>query len=194
MPSIKVKGNMSLYKTLISILLLNSVLACSSQQTATAKYKHNFDFSLLESYSFYYRNSPFSEYQNISDATRNSIEIAIEKAFEQQGFDYQSPEKADFIVTYHLINIRKELDKYNKGVKYCGLCLRSGQAKKNNKSWPMSSGSLVIDILNAKNKRSIWRSVSQLKIKDKDNSHQIQSKIELAVNAMLKNLPNSKVS
>ncbi|MDO6447360.1 DUF4136 domain-containing protein [Colwellia sp. 1_MG-2023] len=170
----------------LSVLLL---FGCSSQPIATAKFKSNFNFSNIESYSTYPRNSVFGESQNISYATRNNIETAIERSFDNKGLVYQSNEKANVIVGYHLIQNRQDLTKYNQGVKYCDPCLHSGLAVQDKKSWQVSPGSLVLDIVDQQDKRSVWRSVYPLKIRPQDNSQEVQDKIQQAVRAMMKTLP-----
>lgn len=165
------------------------IAGCTNNSSATAKFKSSFNFSTIKSYSTYERNSVFGEFQNISDATRNSIEIAIEQAFEFRGLQYKSNDKADVIIGYHLINIPKEMKKYNKGVKYCDPCLHSGLAVKNKKTWKVLPGSLILDVVHQEKKRSIWRSVYPLNIKPKDNSHQVQEKIQLAIGTMMQALP-----
>ncbi|MEW6990331.1 DUF4136 domain-containing protein [Colwelliaceae bacterium 6441] len=167
------------------------LLSCSSNPFATAKYKSNFNFSTIESYSTYARNSAFGEFQNISDTTRNSIEIAIEKVLDRRGFHYKNNENSDVIIGYHLIGKLDDLKKYNRGVRYCDPCLHAGLAVKNKKAWKMIPGSLILDVVHQKNKRSIWRSVYPLMIKPKDNSRQVQKKIQQAIANMMKTLPQS---
>ena len=170
----------------LSVLFL---FGCSSQLPATAKFKSNFDFSTIESYSTYPRNSTFGESQNISYGIRNNIEIAIEQGFDNKGLTYQSNEKADVIIGYHLIQSSADFKKYNQGVKYCDPCLHSGLAVNDKKSWQLLPGSLVLDVVDQKDKRSVWRSVYPLKIKPKDNSQEVQEKIKQAIAYMMKTIP-----
>ena len=165
--------------------------ACSSSRPALSKFRSNFNFSQVSSYSFYDRNSDFSDFQNISDATRNSIELAIEQVLDKNGFEYQLPNSADVVVAYHLIKQNaKELNNYNKGVGYCSYCLRGGETQKGKKQWKIMPGSLIIDIVNPKNKRSVWRSVYHLNINaNKDNSKEAQLKIYQAIEAMMAKFP-----
>lgn len=164
-------------------------LGCSSQPPATAKYKSNFNFSTIESYSTYPRNSAFGESQKISFATRNNIEIAIEQGLDSKGLIYQSNDKADVVIGYHLIDNFQDLKKYNQGVKYCDPCLHSGLAVQDKKAWKLLPGSLVLDVVDQKDKRSVWRSVYPLKINPKDNSQEVQVKIQQAIAYMIKTLP-----
>jgi hypothetical protein len=165
------------------------LLGCTSHPPAMAKFKSNFNFSEIKSYSTYPRNSVFGESQNISYATRNNIETAIERSFDSKGLVYQPNEEADVIIGYHLIQNKQDLNKYNQGVKYCDPCLHSGLAVKDKKSWQVSPGSLVLDIVDQQDKRSVWRSVYPLKIRPKDNSQEVQDKIQQAIRAMMKTLP-----
>ena len=170
---------------------LSLLLSACSNQVATAKYRSSFNFSSLKNYSTYDRNSPFSEFQNISDTMRNSIEIAIEQALDEKGYQYQRVTGADVVVTYHLINHNnKELREYNKGIRYCQWCLKEGSEEVNSKHWQMNSGSLIIDFVDTKDNRSVWRSVYPLRIKEKDSSFEIQEKIVSAISSMMSKLPN----
>ena len=173
----------------LSLLAVLAINGCSSSISATAKFNGNFDFNGISSYSTFDRNSDFSDFQNISDATRNGIELAIEQVLDDKGFDYQASKDADIIIAYHLINRGKELKTYNQGVKFCGPCLRGGQAKRNKKAWQMLPGSLILDVVDTKKHRSIWRSVFPLSVKQDDNSFEVQEKIYNAINKMMKALP-----
>lgn len=179
-------------RTKISLALLSIFLlvSCSTGPQFRVNYLQSFDFSSIESYSLYGRNSPFSELQSISDVTRNSIEIAIENGFDALGYRYQLLESADVVIGYHIVNRAKELRAYNRSVRYCRVCLPNSNTEKSN-SKTASNGSLIIDIINLENNRTVWRSVSQLKLKDNDNSLEVQEKLEKNILAMLKNLPRS---
>jgi len=170
---------------------LSLFLSACSNKAATAKYRSSFNFSSLENYSTYDRNSPFSEFQNISDITRNSIEIAIEQTLDKKGYQYMQVEDADVVVTYHLINRNnQELREYNKGIRYCQWCLKGGSEEINSRHWQMNSGSLIVDFVDTKDNRSVWRSVYPLSIKEKDSSFEIQEKIVSAISSMMSKLPN----
>ena len=164
------------------------LVACSNR-IATAKYHHDYDFSLIKTYSIYERNSDFTEFQSMSDANRNRIEIAIEKALDHHGYQYKENDDAQVIIGYHLINRPSDLSKYNKGVKYCDFCLHAGEAAKNKNTWKVTMGSLVLDMVHRKNKRSIWRSVLPLRLKEDDNSFETQEKIKQAIDTMFQTLP-----
>jgi hypothetical protein len=167
----------------VSLLAGLILLAGCSGNKTIAQYQPSYDFSGVEAYSLYERSSDFSDYQNLSHADRNSIEIAIENALDAHGLVYLEVKDADVIVSYHYLDGNfAEFQRYNKGVKYCAPCLR----KSNNpaKQRPQR-GSLVLDILDKKQERTVWRANYPLRLKVKDNSREIHSKVSEAVSSML---------
>jgi hypothetical protein len=166
--------------------------ACSSQNDAGAAYQTRFDFSQVKTYSLYERNSESREFQSINNIIRNGIEIAIERSMDRQGFLYSELDEADLIVSYHLVGRRaKDYTHYNRAVLYCEHCLRANTWQTEQKNWTISAGSLILDLVDPKTKRSVWRGVSSLDIKEKDNSREANEKIVMAVNAMLALYPNA---
>ena len=182
-------------KQLAFPLLLILLSACSAMKDAGVVYQTGFDFSQVASYSMYERNSDFAAFQSINDITRNGIEIAIEKSMEKQGLSYSELDKADVIVSYHLIGERlKDISKYNKNVLYCSYCLRASNWQSEQKNWDLAAGNLIIDLINPKTKRSVWRSVYDLDIEVEDNSRKVNDKIKSAIAAMLALYPTTEVS
>ena len=179
-------------RLLSCLALIASLFSCSSSNVATTSFRGNFDFSTVESYSTYDRNSSFGELQNLSDSTRNTIELAIEQGFDGNGFSYKTLKKADIVIAYHVINHNfNELKNYNREVKYCGYCLKAGQASRIELQAKFRPGSLILDIIDPKAQRSVWRSVYPLGFKEKDNSREMQEKINDAVDSMLQDYPKS---
>ena len=178
---------------LLSCLVLMFNLAACSSSTATTSFRDGFDFSLVESYSTYGRNSAFGDLQNMSDSTRNTIELAIEQGFDKNGFRYKTFKKADIIIAYHVLNNRiGELERYNEQVKYCRYCLRVGDTSRAKIKSQLRPGSLIIDIIDPESQRSVWRSIYPLGFNDDDNSREMQKKISRAVDIMLLDYPKGK--
>jgi hypothetical protein len=167
---------------------------CIGSPVAISKYQTGYNFSEVSSYTFYDRNSDFSDFQSISDATRNSIEIAIEQVLDKNGFKYRVENEADIVITYHLVSENnKELLGYNKGIAYCSGCLRGGEAAREREPWKIIPGSLIVDVIDPKRKRSVWRSVYFLNLNtEKDNSKEAQVKIYQAIDAMMAKYPYSR--
>jgi len=179
-------------RLLSCLVIVIHLISCSSSNVATTSFRSTFDFSTVKSYSTYGRNSAFGDLQNLSDSTRNTIELAIEQGFDDNGFHYKTLKKADIVIAYHVINQNfRELKNYNREVKYCGYCLKAGQASRKELLAKMRPGSLILDIIDPKNQRSVWRSIYPLGFKEKDNSREMQEKISGAVDRMLSDYPSA---
>ena len=164
-------------RLLSCLALIITLFSCSTTNIATTMFRDGFDFSLVKSYSTYGRNSAFGDLQNLKDTTRNTIELAIEQAFDENGFRYKTFKDADIIIAYHLLSDNfAELKKYDQQVKYCGYCLNGGQISRIELEKKLRPGSLLLDIIDPVNQRSVWRSVHPLGFKDKDNSQEMQDK------------------
>ena len=169
-------------------LFIFFVSACSTHSDAV--YQTNFNFSKVKNYSIYQRDSTFTNTQNLTDSKRNSIEIAIEKALDHQGFQYQEIDKADMVITYHMLNGKKDdYRDYNKEVLFCHHCLKASNWYNEGDKLKIKLGSLIIDLIDPKRKRSVWRNIAPLKINDKDNSQVVNDKIQQTVMLMLQQYP-----
>ena len=180
-------------RLLSCLVVIINLIGCTSTNVATTSFRDSFDFSAVKTYSTYGRNSAFGDVQNMNDSTRNTIELAIEQGFDESGFRYNIAKNADIMIAYHVINRNLvEFDKYNKQVKYCGYCLNGSDTSRLDLEKKQRPGSLVLDIIDPKSQRSVWRSVYPLGFKDKDNSREMQEKISSAVDQMLKDYPRVK--
>lgn len=175
----------SLKKLLLVFIFLNGLISCSLSDEATVQYHPRFDFSSLSSYSFYERNSDFTDIQNISAVMRNNIEMGLEKAFDDKNIEYKTYGNSTIIISYYLVSYsQKNLKKYNKFVKYCQHCLDFLSGSKNKKTWRNTPGNLIVDVINAENGRSIWRSIYPLKLNAKESSTRAQERINDTIDLM----------
>jgi len=185
---------MKQFISLSFVLFFSFLLSSCSSYKAKTKYRAQYDFTTIKSYSFFERNSAFTDMQNLSFSMRNRIELAIERGLDKKGYVYKTIAETDVIIGYYLISrSRKEFEAYNKGVKYCAYCLvslDSGKTSGRRDTPSLEPGNLIVDVISAETKRSIWRSYYPLKIKDDDNSTEVQEKLHEAVNAMLANVPH----
>jgi hypothetical protein len=179
-------------KRLSITLLVLSLSSCSSRDNPVIYYD-DFDFSQVNNYSFYISGSAFFDSQSLSHAQRSRIELAIEKSLNAQAFNYSDVSDADIIVTYHLVENRpQDYQAYNKSVLFCAYCLRASKWKTKDYDWQVYPGGLIIDLVNPKNNRSIWRSIHPLNFKTKDNSRRTNELIMEAVDAMLSQYPTNE--
>lgn len=177
------------------LVLLVNLGGCSSGQRVGVFYQPNYNFSQVKSYSLYLRNSTFTEIQSLSDSTRNGVEIAVEKSMDSNGFQYSELVQTDIIVSYHLRDAKQdEFSNYNRMVRYCQSCLRANNWTKENITEEPPIGSLVLDLVDPITKRSVWRSFYLLNIKVKENSQEVNEKIQQAVESMLSRYPNQSMT
>ncbi len=180
-------------KTFSILLIFTFLGACSSNHKTGVVYHEGFDFSQVKSYSFYSRNSAFTDSQSLIDTRRNAIEIAIERTMENNNFNFLEPEHADVIVTYYLFDGKvREYSTYNDVIRFCTRCLRASTWQTENQYSTLKKGSLIIDLVDPTSKRSVWRSAYPLGIKAKDNSAKLNEKTQQAVNLMLAQFPKDK--
>ncbi len=183
---------LSMIKIVITSVLFILLNACSSVKKAGVVYHDGFDFTAVKSYSFYDRNSTFSETQSLLDSRRNAIEIAIERTMAEKKFGYAEIEQADVIVTYYMFNDKRgDYSNYNKAVHFCTHCLRATTWQTDQKYASVSRGSLVLDLVDPKQNRSVWRSVYPLNLKEKENSAETNDRIKQAVSIMLAQYPQT---
>lgn len=177
-------------KTLAAFSLLFLLSACSMSYKVGVVYHDGFDFSTVKNYSLYQRNSVFTDTQSLLDSRRNAIEIAIERTMAKNQFSYAEVEQADIIVTYHILNTSKsDYSNYNEAVHFCQHCLRATAWKTENKYSTATHGSLILDLIDPKKQRSVWRSIYPLALKEKENSAKTNEKIKQAVALMLARYP-----
>jgi len=173
---------------LLSLLILN-LLGCSSKKNPVV-YHHSFDFSQITTYSFYKSDSRFFDSQSLSHSQRNRLEIAIERSLNKQDFTYSDIDNADIIVTYHLAKGKsQDYQNYNKAIRFCTHCLKANAWQKENNDWHVYRDGLILDLVNPKTNRSVWRSIYPLEFKDKDSSTVQNEKIMAAVDIMLTQYP-----
>lgn len=177
-------------RLLSRLVLLFALTACSTSKEAITSFRSTFDFSKVKTYSTYDRNSPFGEIQNLSGSTRNTIELSIEQNLDNKGLSYKTPKSADIVISYYVISPDfSELKRYNRQVKYCSYCLKVGQVSRQDLQSIVQEGSLILDIIDPKSQRSVWRSIYPLGFKEKDNSQEMQEKITAAIDSMLHDYP-----
>ncbi|HBY88749.1 MAG TPA: DUF4136 domain-containing protein [Colwellia sp.] len=176
-------------KLLLLCLFFLTLSGCSSMNNPVI-YHTSFDFSQVKTYSFYASDSNFFDSQSLSHSQRNRIELAIEKSLNAQEFVYGDLKDADIIVTYYLVKgKRQDYQNYNKVVLFCPHCLKANTWQQNNDEWSIYPGGLIIDLVDPKRNRSVWRSIYPLDFEAKDNSTIQNEKTMEAVNTMLTQYP-----
>lgn len=105
---------MLLFRFVLCAIILIFLNACAEgPHVANANYLRDFGFTQVKSYAFYGRNDENFDYQNLSDLTRNSIEIALENQLDTQGLIYKDITQADIIVSYFWVEEQKKMAAHN---------------------------------------------------------------------------------
>lgn len=154
------------------ILLVSVVLlaGCSSQSYVETDHQAGFDFASLKTFNVAEAKQESKEDILISPFTLSHIHAALES---ELGKRYQREEagaKADFIVSYHVV-VEERIDprSYNDvyGFGYYGMGYRYPRPYflgTNTGLRVYNQGSLIIDIVDAKNDKPIWRGVSEKRL------------------------------
>ena len=139
------------FRACILIAFIALITGCSSPKQAAVKYQPIFDFGNLESYGLYGREDEFNDWQPLSHAMRNSIELAIEQAMEAQSFSFKPADSADVVITYYIVKQNQRTFKaYNQGVNYCSYCLTNVKSGTKEERLRIVPGTLIIDAIKPK--------------------------------------------
>jgi uncharacterized protein DUF4136 len=105
----------------------------------------------------------------------------------------QHPDNKNSHQAIHSLEFNKtlQLRQYNRGVKYCRACLSMPAESNVNHDISTAPSALIIDLIAPKLKRSVWRSSYPIVVKEKENSQELQQKIQRAVKQMLAQYPKN---
>ena len=187
--------------SLCTILLL---AACASAPPApTIDYKPDYDFSRVKKIAFYDESRRVSgdNPMQLSDMQIDRIDEALAFVLQGRGISIvDNPEEADLLLSWHLVTEHKtdvrtyetpsygvgysRYGRYNRYSMYnCWNCTNTEVRVSN-----YTEGTFIIDMIDPALEKSVWRSVTQSKLKgDPDESR--ENHIE-AANRVLGTFPN----
>lgn len=178
----------------LSVLALFLLSACSSSPPKPdVDYNHEYDFSKARTVAFY-RDSGEVSGDNplqLSDMQRNRIDDAIKVAVENRGLTFLADaSKADLLLTWHLATQNKtDVRTYQSAsVGYGGYGGHGRYGGYNRYSayncWSCSptrtdvsvsnytEGTFIVDMIDPELRQSVWRAVTQSKLKGKQEHEQ----------------------
>lgn len=165
--------------TLSAVILLG---ACASTPTPVVDYKQDYDFSGVQKVGFY-KNSGQVSGDNplqLSDFQKERIDDALAIALQNKGLTVvDDPAQADLLLSWHLGTQNKtdvrtyetpsygagygRYGGYNRYSMYsCWNCTNTEVRVSN-----YTEGTFIIDMIDPQLKKSVWRSVTQSKLKGK---------------------------
>jgi hypothetical protein len=171
-------------RALLACAILVTLAACSSgPPKPDVDYKQDYDFREARKLAFY-RDSGAVSGDNplqLSDMQKDRVNEALQNALVYRGFEFVSdPNDADLLVSWHLITQNKTdvrtydtpayggayyggYSRYNRYSMYnCWNCAptRTEVSVQN-----YTQGSFIVDMIDPKLRKSVWRAITQSKLK-----------------------------
>ena len=179
-------------KQLMPLVGLLVLTACASgPPQPEVDYKPDYDFNAVSKIAFYDESGLVSGDNPIllSDMERERIDLAIETALRNKGYQILDPKdasQADLLISWHLATAEKtdvrtyetpamgagygRYGYYNRYSMYnCWACMPT-QTQVSVKNY--TEGTFVVDMIDPKLRRSVWRSTIESRLKDKNNRDQ----------------------
>ncbi len=175
-------------RTLMLVFLGALITACvTGPPTPTIDYKADYDFKLVKKIAFYDDSGQVSGDNplQLSDMQRDRIDDALSYALKNKGFEMvQDTSEADLLVSWSLFTQNKTsvqtwnspgvgyagyYGRYNRYVGYnCWSCLNQTEVTVSN----YTEGTFIVDMIDPKLGKSVWRSVIQSRLKGNHSSDQ----------------------
>ncbi|MFV8816162.1 DUF4136 domain-containing protein [Haliea sp. E17] len=162
--------------------------ACSTTPTPVFDYKQDYDFSGVKKIGFYDESGQISgdNPMQLSDMQIERIDTALSNILTSKGFTVvDDPADADLLISWHLGTQNKQdvqtyttpsygmgygvgYGRYNAYARYnCWSCYDTDVQVRD-----YTEGTFIIDMIDPAMKKSVWRSVTQSKLKSKQDESQ----------------------
>ena len=172
-------------RTLLALFAVAIISACASGPPKPAvDYKSDYNFAAVHKVAFFHESGEVSGNNPIplSDMARDRIDSALETALQTKGFVWvEDASQADLLVSWHLgtqdkTDVRTyqtpsmgvgygRYGGYNRYSMYnCWGCGSQTEVSVQN----YTEGTFIVDMIDPKLKKSVWRSVIQSKLKAKE--------------------------
>jgi hypothetical protein len=140
----------------LSVVVFLPALGCSSM-TVRADHDSQKDFSGYSSFSIFERQGKENRRPQMSPIVDRRIGATMAAEFQAKGFDSTSPRDADFLVTFYTSVRRRVVINHAGWYGWGRWGMRGGATWAN--SFP--EGTLVIDIIDRRNRELVWRGVGE---------------------------------
>lgn len=186
-------------KTLNSWLILGGLLllvGCTNKPSVETDHQANFDFSGLKTFNVAESKQDIKENILISPFTFSHIHAALETELAKRYQASAATQGADFIVSYHVI-IEEKIDPrsydtlygygvYGRGYYPYGAPFFYGV---NSGIRVYNQGSLIVDIVETKTNKPIWRGVSEKRLSRGMSPQQQREVLSKAVTEVIAQFP-----
>lgn len=140
----------------LSALAIAPILACSTM-TVRADHDSQHDFSSYESFAIFERQGKEQRQPQMSPIVDRRIGAAMAAELEAKGFESTSPRDADFLVTFYTAVRRRVVIHHSGWYGWRRWGWHGGTRWVD--SYP--EGSLVIDIVDQRDRQLVWRGVGE---------------------------------
>ena len=188
---------------LMGLTMLGLVACATKPPEPVVDYAPDYDFGQTKTIGFYALsgevtgNSP----SNLTDFQRDRIDDALKSALQQKGFTFVSKtSEDDLLLTWHLNMVDKTdvktyntssygvsagYSRYNRYAMYnCYNCMNQTDVRVTE----YTQGTFIIDMIDPQRNASIWRSVTQSKLKEENIRD--QAALDAAAIRVLANFPS----
>jgi hypothetical protein len=171
---------------LLGVLSVIVIAACSSSPPKPeVDFNSEFNFSNAKKVAFYKNSGMVSGDKplQVSDMERNRVDRALELALENRGFTFvEDPKQADLLLSWHLSTQNKtDVRTYNTGPSYGGYyggynrysnynCWNCGMGSTQVSVKDYTEGTFIVDMIDPAQNQSVWRGVTQSRLKKKVES------------------------
>lgn len=162
-------------------------VACASTMTVSSHVERGLDFSRYRTFDWGPADAlPTGDPRlDRNPLFKDNVQGAVEKQLARRGLLLSTAEQADLLIHYHAsIQHRIDVDRTDRALGYC----QAGDCPPGTAEY--EAGTLVIDIIDARSHRLIWRGWAQRSVADVlHDPDRLRSMIDEAVTRMLARLP-----
>jgi hypothetical protein len=173
----------------IVLVFLSVCLVACAPAKPILDYNDVYNFSAVRSYAIAPRDDMQDKEALISDMTRNRIELAIEANMEAKGFKSVDLKQADVSIAYYVITQEQKQITQTQGPGYyrCRYCAPTWATNVQVREY--TEGTLIIDMIDNKTKKAVWRGSTAGRINPKADMEQRKEQINKAVEFVLSGFP-----
>ena len=174
----------------LSLALAALLGACASGlPEPTLDHNPDYDFGQIKTYAFAHRRGGPADFTVLSDMEVDRVNHAFERAMTQRG--YQRVDRradADILLSWELLTRdRTDVRSYNATSYYS--CWGCGPAVSDVRVRQYTQGTLIVDMIDPDERKSVWRSVVQSKLNDRQEVEGQQERFNAVAEHMLTGFP-----
>ena len=170
-------------------------LSASSLVKPTYDYNEDYDFSQVESFATAPRSPIGRANAIVSDMTHEFIEDSMVDTLKEHGLEHVGTIGGpDVIVSYHVVtHSQEDLETYNSNRDYqCWRC--EPATTTDTQEADPTEGTLIIDMIDTKSNKPIWRAVATKHIKPKKTPKARRAMVQKVIEAMFEGFPPESYS